>query len=233
MLICRQAAVWKHTELTSTPLKEINVKQISLIAAAATLVFGALAPVQEASATVICGFCAYTDTTLAGNLFIGGLSATTGDLSFVNSGTTLANFSGNFVQNFVFGFSPIGSITGSLSFSPQGDISNFTVQLFSVSGTLAANGCTTLNSACTSLGAAVAYSAQFTASPNNFLNIPFVAAPAGTYLARVTGTVTNSNTANAGYSGQISTLNVPEPGSLALAGLALFGAAAAMRRRNG
>ena len=78
----------------------------------------------------------------------------------------------------------------------------------------------------------MAYSALFTASPNNFLNIPFVAAPAGTYLARVTGTVTNSNAANAGYSGQISTLNVPEPGSLALAGLALFGAAAAMRKRK-
>ncbi len=208
------------------------MKKFSLLAAAATVALGALAPAQEASAAIICGGCFYTDTSLTGNLFVGALSATTGDLSFVNSGTTLGSFAGNFVQNFVFGFSPIGSITGSLSFSPSGDISNFTVQLFSVAGTLGANGCTTMNSACTSLGAASAFSALFTASPNNFLNIPFTAAPAGTYLARVTGTVANNNNANAGYSGQISTLNVPEPGSLALAGLALFGAAAAMRKRK-
>lgn len=212
------------------------MKQLSRIAAAAALAAGALVS-TGASAATICTSCSYTSAT-NNNLFIGSLSALTGDNSFLLSGSTLQN-TGAFTQNFIFNFAPIGSAASNLSFTPQSAISNFKLELLSVTAT----GCPMLtmiggfgfgNGGCTSFapGALIATAAT---GPSNFVNLPFTPITAGQYLIRVTGIVTQSGgggNPDNGYSGQVTTQNVPEPGSLALAGLALVGAAFAARRRK-
>jgi hypothetical protein len=53
---------------------------------------------------------------------------------------------------------------------------------------------------------------------------------AGRYVVQVTGTVVGGT--GASYSGDVQVNQIPEPGTLALAGLALLGTAAAMRKRQ-
>ena len=53
---------------------------------------------------------------------------------------------------------------------------------------------------------------------------------AGRYVVRVSGTTVGGT--NPSYSGQIQVNQIPEPGTLALAGLAMLGAAVSLRRRK-
>jgi hypothetical protein len=55
---------------------------------------------------------------------------------------------------------------------------------------------------------------------------------AGRYVFVVTGAIGNANNGNPAYNGSIQVNQIPEPGTLALAGLALLGTAAAMRKRK-
>ena len=155
----------------------------------------------------------------------------------MSSGATVQN-TGLFAQNFIFNFAPIGSIASNLSFTPQSAIGDFKLELFSVTAT----GCPSLlvvagfgfgNGGCTSFtpGALIATA---TTGPSNFVNLTFTAIPAGQYMVKVSGNILQAGGGGApdnGYSGQVTTQNVPEPGSLALAGLALVGAAFAARRK--
>jgi hypothetical protein len=220
------AAALYHRSQTATP-KGTNVKQLSRIAAAAAFAAGALVS-TSASAAVICQLCNYNANTNS-SLYIGALNASNGDLSFVNSGNQ-ANSSGAFTHNYIFNFAPIGSVASNLSFTPSNEISNFKLELFSAtaSGCSAVSGLGLGTGGCSSW-ATTGLIATAATGPNNFVDLAFTAVPAGTYLVRVTGTVAAGGP-NSGYSGQVTTQAVPEPGSLALAGLALFGAAAAARR---
>ena len=205
------------------------MKQLSRIAAAAALAAGALVATQ-ASATTICSSCVYNNATNS-NLYVGALNSTNGDISFVNSGST-ANTSGMFTHTYVFNFAPIGSAGSNMVFLPTTEIGSFTLGLYNAT----ASGCSALTSptlgngtgGCSTFALGSLIAAGTTGS--FVTNLNFTAIPPGTYAVVVTGVVSNSAPANSGYSGQISTQNVPEPGSLALAGLAMVGAALAARR---
>ena len=215
------------------------MKQLSRIAAAAALAAGALVS-TSASAAIICNLCSYDSATAGPNglsLFVGSLNANNGDLSNIQAGASVNGFLGNFAHNYIFNFSPIGSVSSSVTFTPSTEISNFTLQLFSAT----ASGCSAVQSNPQPIGgvgtggcsswATTGLLGTATTGPTNFVNLAFTAIPTGTYLVRISGT-SSLGLPNSTYNGAITTQNVPEPGSLALAGLALVGAAFAARRRK-
>ena len=202
------------------------MKQLSRIAAAAALAAGALIA-TGASASVICTSCSYTGPIAGpGNLFVGTMNSTTFDATFMDSGSTFASAGTSvaFSHVYLFGFTPIGSVTSSMNFIPGANFTNFNIQLMNVTSST----CGATNTVCTgvTLGSVIANSTNANASSL----IGFQAVPAGTYAIRVNANWTGA--AGTLYSGQISTVPVTEPGSLALAGLALVGAATVTRRRK-
>ena len=225
----RYAASTKPQEKASKIMKSI-LKLAAVAAIAAAFSTGA-------SATIVCGFCQYGAAT-NNNLYIGPLNALTGDLSNVSSGVTVnSSTSFSFTHTYVFNFAPIGSASSSLTFTPSTEISNFRISLYSAT----ASGCSALTSnvfgvgtgGCSSLSLNGAPIATALASPNNAVNMPFTPLTLGTYAIVVTGDVAGLlSVANQSYNGAVTTSPVPEPGSLALVGAALFGLAASARKRK-
>lgn len=176
----------------------------------------------SASAAVVCDSCDYQpDPSVASNL---GLHNTlTDDNSTFSNATTGQN--GNFSNWWVFSLSPAGAASINAIFLPIRNITNFAVDLFSVDDLLCAANTAIQSGACsllTTIGGAV----TSLTDPNYSTVIDFTDLDAGTYAFNVRGTISDLGpTQPASYTGnlQVNQLAVPEPGSLALAGLALLG----------
>ena len=191
-----------------------------------TLAFAAMT--LPAGAAVVCDTCSYTGNP-GSNL---GLHNTTQqDNSTFGNSTTGAD--GNFSNTWVFSIAPAGASAVNAIFLPFDNISNFDVDLYAVTSSTCAANTPGDAGACS----AVTLGAQLVdgvtpvewASGFNFFSLN-----AGTYAFVVSGTISGLAVDQpASYTGNLQVRqNVPEPGSFALAGLALLGAGAAQRRKK-
>ena len=145
----------------------------------------------------------------------------------------------SFTDYWVFDLNPAGNVEINMTFNPSASIpGGLTVTLFSL-GTATITGCAPAvfnnnpapGSTCTTFGTAgltqVALSNNGGNNPNLTTGPTFLSS--GRYVIKINGVSTDNQ---AFYSGLFSTNQIPEPGSLALAGLALLGAAVTLRKRK-
>ena len=206
------------------------MKQVSKLLAAAGFA-AALISTQASAALIFAG--EYGPGT---NSYIGLYNSANNDsANFSNSNSAGAlnpiPVSGTFTNTWVFNFTPGGSATINANFIPgfpdTNAINPFNVALYQVtSGNVCGGNTLALAGTC-----AGALTLSFIANGNNFnhpSNIGFTPLITGLYAFQVTGNVVGG--AGTSYSGNVGTRNVPEPGSQALAGIALFGLAATLRK---
>lgn len=219
--------------------------KLAQIASAVALATGALVSGQ-ASAATICSNCEWNalPAPVAG-MFIGAHdSRTFDDSGFRHSQMWVASATA-FNDVWVFDLAPVGAFTQiNANFIPiqPSAFSGFNVAIREVLSSTCTNG--KANSSGTSGGcSAVTLGATLASSINAGANADIfpVALAAGRYAFQVSGTlnamggstdpVTGVFTPRfSQYSGQLTTSEIPEPGTLALAGLAMVGVAASLRR---
>jgi hypothetical protein len=200
-------------------------------AAAAALAIGCLSS-GVASAGPVCD--AVTCTWAGSYTYIGTMNATLGDFSqFTRNVVSLRPpAANNTLSDFwIFQIDPVQAgfqVNANFTTFPGG-INNFQAILKAV--TSAAPICGALSTQCT-MGASPTFTDIATSTPpvGGNVSISGVTLNTGWYALAVTGTVTSTGNT---YSGQTATQNtVPAPGSLALVGVALLGAAVGMRRQK-
>jgi hypothetical protein len=207
------------------------MKKLSHLAAAAALAIGCLSS-GVASAGPVCdvGPCSWAGA----YTYVGSLNATLGDFTqFTRNVVSLRpeNSMNNTLSDFwIFQIDPVQAgfqVNANFTTFPGG-INNFQVILKAV--TSAPPICGALATQCT-MGSSPTFSDIATSTPpvGGNVSISGVTLNTGWYALAVTGTVTNTGNT---YSGQTATNTVPAPGSLALVGVALLGAAVGMRRQK-
>ena len=212
--------------------------KLSLFASAALLAVGALSAGQ-ASANTICANCEWNSAPGFSGTFVGSHDSRNADESGFRHTQMWVPVATAFNDVWVFTLDPVGAFTQiNANFIPivPTAFSGFNVSIREVT----AFSCPTVANAlgtsggCTGvvLGATLANSVNSGASADIFP----VALAAGTYAFQVSGTLNALGTTSTGalrfaqYSGQLVTSEIPEPGTLALAGLAMLGVAASVRR---
>jgi len=206
------------------------MKKLSHLAAAAALAIGCLSSGVASAGPV----CDTTTCTWAGSYtYIGTMNATLGDFtSFSRNVVSLRPpAANNTLSDFwIFQINPVQAgfqVNANFTTFPGG-IDNFQVILKAV--TSATPICGALATQC-NMGASPTFSDIATSTAPSFGNVSIsgVTLNTGWYALAVTGTVTATGNT---YTGQTATNMVPAPGSLALVGVALLGAAVGMRRQK-
>jgi hypothetical protein len=187
-----------------------------------------LAMSAAASAGVICNNCAY----LQGQpgTYIGVHNPLASDNSTFGNATT--GFNGAFSNWWVFDINPAGAASVNAIFLPIANISNFDVTLWTAAGSVCAPNGATTGGLCSPLVTGAMVADGFT-NPAYATVIDFTALTAGRYAFNITGTISGlAPTQPASYTGNLQVQAVPEPATLAIAGLGLLGVAYTRRRKS-
>jgi hypothetical protein len=163
--------------------------------------------------------------------FVGAYNPLTSDSGFFNHGelgTALTSPTSLFVftDYWVFDINPAGNASTNVNFLPAGTVTDFTIGLYAIGAGVCA-GAPVFNTACagvTTSGLALGF-----AGPADNPTIGFTGLAAGRYVIVVNGKSSDSASL---YSGQLSTRRLPEPGTLALVGVALLGVGGSLRKRK-
>lgn len=214
--------------------------KLSHIASAAALAVGVFAS-SQASAATICANCEWNSTaTPVAGMFLGQHNALNADESGFRHSQMWVATPTAFNDIWLFELNPVGASTQiNANFIPlfPAAFTGFNVSIREVLSFSCTNGIanslgTTGGCSAVTLGATLASSVNSGASAD----IWPVSLAAGTYAFQVSGTLNALGLTSTGerrfaqYSGQLVTAEIPAPGTLALAGIAILGAAASIRR---
>jgi|SRR6478735_9942634 len=179
---------------------------------------------SAASAGVVCNNCSYNQLQPA--TYLGLHNPTQDDNSTFGNATTGQN--GDFSNWWVFDINPAGTASVNAIFLPIANISNFDVKLYSATAT-----CGGLGSVCNPFTSGALLADGFT-NPAYATVIDFTDLAVGRYAFNITGTISGlTATQPASYTGnlQVNEATVPEPATLAIAGLGLLGVAFTRRKK--
>lgn len=214
--------------------------KLGKVSMAALLAFGASYS-SGVLAAPICNGCGFNGSS-SGSIYIGVYNPNTGDQSVgVNHGQMVDGQ--NFSDAFFFNINPAGQATVDGSFTPNQNVTLFAAQLVKFAAD-PATVCTPVNyfviggqtfaqaaGTCSNLGAE-SLVASASISSDNKLSIGYQGLSAGLYAVRLQGIVQQVTGGDNGYSFNLATTRIPEPATLALAGLGLLAAGVASRRRK-
>ena len=211
------------------------MKQVSKLLGPVAMAMAALwAP--HASAT---NFGIVNSNGIGNNTYMGTYNPLTNDKVTMNQDGPLL---GSFTDYWVFDLSPAGNTEINMTFNPSANIpGGLTITLFALgSATISGCGPAIFNNSPASGASCTTFStaglSQIALSNNGGNNPNLVTGPGflpiGRYVIKINGTTNASLAQGAFYTGLFNTNAVPEPGSLALAGVALLGAAVSLRKRK-
>ncbi len=208
------------------------MKQVSKMIGSALVVAAAFAATHASANGVVHPFAYDNNAQFQGNdTYIGTLSPT-----FYNS-ATFGNGSFNagvFTDYWTFDISPAGNNSASLTFQPPTGVTGFAISLYKTTamGVCALTGLNTAAQCTTqpTIGALVPTSNSSIGNFTSYATTSFLAA--GRYVVEVTGTALINVAGANSYGGSIAVNPLPEPGSLALVGIGLLGAAVSLRKRK-
>jgi len=198
------------------------MKQLNKIVAGLALVAAGAMTSTTAMAAPVCTGCSWIT---GGNVYLGSYDPMVGE---TGTFTHASIPDGAFVDTWWFDLNPAGQAAINAIFIPSAEVSGFKIELFGPGSAT----CGAVGEACSGPFSPGLLVATGDTAPNFVSNIDFETLAAGKYSFVVSGSAAPGGLPQHSYSGNLTTEAIPEPGTLALAGVALLAFGAARRRKS-